>query len=125
MKKKLKVSALGVVVALLMLLNVQVAQGHDWWLYCWHKGSTLNVWVFGTNSTQAIAALNDWDSHTDVNFNRVSSHTNISCFGDNFGATGWWGLASIEDTSFDWWHHWWWKVFRWGMGSRPISLLVR
>ncbi|HEX9272168.1 MAG TPA: hypothetical protein VGA01_08140 [Candidatus Binatia bacterium] len=108
MKAKLKVLAMCGIVALLVLLNVQLAYGHDWWWYCWHKGSTLGVWVYGSNQAEANAALNDWDSHTHVNFSRPGSHTDISVWGANFGATGWWGLASIESTSYDWWHHWWW-----------------
>jgi hypothetical protein len=108
MNQKLKVTAMVGVVVMLLLLNVQLASGHDWWWYCWHRGSTLGVWVYGSNQAEANAALNDWDSHSDVNFSRPGSHTNLSVWGANFGATGWWGLASIEDTSYDWWHHWWW-----------------
>jgi hypothetical protein len=98
---------LGLVVVALLALNFDVAYGHDWWLWCLH-GNPVSVYVFGSNTAQANAALTDWDSHSDVNFNRVGSHTTLSVFGDNFGATGWWGLASIESYDYDWWHHWSW-----------------
>lgn len=108
MKYKLIVVGFSIVIAALLTLNLKVAYAHNWGLWCWHTGSTVNVWVIGTHQAEANAALNDWDSHSDVNFNRVNSHTELSVMGGNYGATGWWGLASIEDYSYDWWHHWWW-----------------
>lgn len=98
---------LGLVVLALLGLNFNVAYGHDWWLWCLH-GNPVSVYVFGSHTAQANAALTDWDSHSDVNFNRVSFHTTLSVFGGDFGATGWWGLASIESYDYDWWHHWYW-----------------
>lgn len=100
-------ATLSIAVVVLLILNFQIAFAHDWGLWCWHK-NPLGVWVYGTHQAEANAALNDWDSHTDVNFSRKTSHTDISVWGANFGATGWWGLASIESYSYDWWHHWWW-----------------
>lgn len=108
MKNKLVVAGLSIVVAVLFLVNVRIASAHNWDTWHWHTGSTINVWVFGPHQAEANAALNDWDSHSDVNFNRVNSHTELSVFSGNYGATGWGGLASIEDYSFDWWHHWCW-----------------
>lgn len=108
MKNKLAIAALSIVILVLLAGNIQVAFAHNWGNWCWHKGSTLKVWVAGTHQAEANAALNDWASHTDVNFSNQSSHTWISVLGGNYGATGWWGLASIEDSSFDWWHHWQW-----------------
>src|SRR5438128_10287517 len=61
MKAKLKVLAMCGIVALLVLLNVQLAYVHDGWWYCWHKGSTLGVWCYGSNQAEAIADLNDED----------------------------------------------------------------
>lgn len=109
MKKREKWTNAGLtlLVVALFFANVEVASAHNWWLWCWHKGSTLGVWVFGTNTAESNAALTDWDSHSDVNFSRKTSHTDLSVFGGNFGATGWWGLASVEGYSYDWWHHWW------------------
>jgi predicted Zn-dependent protease len=66
------------------------------------------VYTWGSNQSEINKALNDWDSKTDVNFNKVSSHTELSVAGSNFGATGWWGLATIKKSSYDWWHHWRW-----------------
>lgn len=107
MKRKLRISALTLLVLGLLFINVQVS-AHNWWIWCWHKGSSLGVWVYGSNQTEANQALDDWDSHTDLSLPRRSSHTDISVFGSNWGSTGWWGLATIEDSSYDWWHHWWW-----------------
>jgi len=92
-------------VAVLTLINVGIAAAHNWWDWHWHTGSDIITWVTGGNQTQANAALTDWDSHCDVSFPRSSSHE-MAVFGGNFGATGWWGLASIESYSFDWWHKW-------------------
>lgn len=106
--RKARLVALSSLLLMLFLANIKLASAHNWWLWCWHKGSTIGVWVYGANQAEANAALTDWDSHSDINWNRVNTHTDISCFGGNFGPTGWWGLASIEDYSYDWWHHWWW-----------------
>lgn len=108
MRKRVSIAVLSLLVLALLVVNIKVAYAHDWGLWCWHTGNTINVWVWGSYASEANAALNDWDSHTDVNFNRVSGHTELSVFGSNFGATGWGGLAVIKDTSYDWWHHWWW-----------------
>ncbi len=108
MKKKLSILALSVFVTALLAINVKLAYAHNWGLWCWHTGSTVNVWIWGTHQNHANTALNDWDSHTDVNFNRVNYHTEISLFGKNWGATGWYGLASIKKVEYDYWHHWWW-----------------
>lgn len=108
MKKKLRISVMGLVVLVLLVANTQVAQAHNWWYWCWHKGSTLHAYVFGSHQAEAIAALRDWDVHTDLNLHVTFHHTHISVYGHNFGATGWGGLASIKDYSYDWWHHWRW-----------------
>lgn len=99
-------TALAVFVVLGVFANVGVATAHNWWSWHWHSGSSIKVWVGSYKSAESNAALNDWDSHTDVNFPRSSSHTEMSVFAGNYGATGWGGLASIESYSFDWWHKW-------------------
>lgn len=106
MKDKRVEIALGMSLVLLVFLNVGIAEAHNWWDWHWHTGSDIRVWVWGTHSTQSNRALNDWDSNCDVRFPRESSHTEMSVFGANSGATGWWGLASIQDSSYDWWHKW-------------------
>lgn len=97
---------LGVLVLVILGLNVSVAYAHNWWYWCWHTGRTINVHVFGSYQNEANVALNDWDSHTDVNFNRVSSHTELSVYGAYWGNVTWGGLATIKHHGFDWWHHW-------------------
>lgn len=107
MGRRRTIGLLSILVLTLFVANIKVAYAHDWWIWCWHH-NPLGVWVYGSNQAEANAAIADWDSHSHVNFTHKSSHTDISCFGANFGATGWWGLASIEGYDYDWWHHWWW-----------------
>ncbi|MGH7410905.1 MAG: hypothetical protein ACREJ6_07605 [Candidatus Methylomirabilis sp.] len=110
MKKRLIVAALSVVVVALLALNIRLAFAHQWW--AWHFHSPINILVSPWNShfQQHIAAAADWDSHVSdlklrVNFKQ---HTDVSMLDGNYGATGWWGLASIEGYTYDWWHWWCW-----------------
>lgn len=106
MKKKHAV-IYGILVAFLMVLNVQLAYAHNWWDWHWHK-NTLHIKVSGSHQYEALAAIRDWDRHVrDLKLHTVfKNHTDISVFGVNFGATGWGGLATIESYGFDWWHKW-------------------
>lgn len=105
---KRKTILLSLIVLVFLGLNTSMASAHNWWYWCWHTGRTINVYVFGSHTSEARVALTDWDSHTDVNFSYRSGHTELSVYGANFGATGWGGLASIKSYSYDWWHHWRW-----------------
>ena len=109
MKKTTKTLAWGTVALALLLLNVQIAFAHQWWVWHWHT-NTLHLWVYGQYWPQHVAAIQDWDSHvSDLHLHtNFKDHTDISVFDGNFGATGWWGLASIESYDFDWWHLWCW-----------------
>lgn len=98
--------ALGGLAVTLIFANVQVAGAHDWWHWHWHTGNTIETWVGGQYKSTYESVLNEWDRKTDVRFPRSSSHTEMSVFDGNYGATGWGGLASIEDKGYDWWHHW-------------------
>ncbi len=93
-------------ILLLTALNANLAFGHRWSSWHWDK-STIRVGIWSCTA-DAGAARSDWDSHTDLSLPTSSSHTDISVWCGNFGDTGWWGLASIEDSSFDWWHCFWW-----------------
>jgi hypothetical protein len=106
MKQKIGTAALSVLVIALLIGNYNLAFGHKWWKWHWDK-STIRVWIQNCE-TEAEAARADWDGHTDLSLPRLTSHTDISVWCDNFGKTGWWGLASIEDSEFDWWHCFWW-----------------
>ena len=94
----------------LLFLNSQVAFAHNWWHWHWHK-NPLHLYVFGSHQAEAVAAIADWDSHIrDLKLHtKFKGHTDISVAGANFGPTGWGGLASIKNTSFDWWHYWDWS----------------
>lgn len=108
MRKGLITAALGLLVLVLLAANVQLVTGHDWWAWHWEK-NTLNHYVFGSKRTQSLAAVSDWRGRVrDLRINTVSQHSDISVFDGNYGATGWWGLASIESYAFDWWHRWCW-----------------
>jgi hypothetical protein len=84
---------------------------HDWWQWHWHTGTTIRTYVGGTHQAQSEAALRDWEVNTKLSFPRQSwSSTNqIRVFDGNYGATGWAGLASIEEKSYDWWHKYNWS----------------
>lgn len=110
MKKTLKILAGTLVVLGLLFANVQVAFAHNWWQWHWHK-NPVHIWVFGSNVPETVAAIADWGSHiSDMKLHvQFRGHTDISAFGANFGNTGWWGLATIKNYSFDWWHYWNWS----------------
>lgn len=107
MRRKVSLAAWSVLCVLLLLANVKIATAHRW--SSWHQPDrTVHVYNFATQHALAEVALNDWDSHTNIQLPRENHHTELSVFDGNFGATGWWGLASIEETGFGWWDCWWW-----------------
>ena len=110
MKKILKTAIGAFIVFTLLFLNLQVAFAHNWGQWHWHK-NPLHLWVYGSNQDEAVAAIRDWDSHIQHMqlHTQFKGHTDISVFGVNSGNTGWWGLATIVDYSFDWWHLWTWS----------------
>jgi hypothetical protein len=111
MRSKIASVVLSLLIAFLVFANMEVkeASAHNWWLYHWNRtGVTIGVWNYATRFAEAEAALNDWDANTTVQWARRNFHTDISVFDGNFGATGWWGLATIESTSYGWWECWTW-----------------
>ncbi|MFQ5856038.1 MAG: hypothetical protein ACE5LU_10380 [Anaerolineae bacterium] len=108
MTSKTRILVLTLLVLGLSVLNLQLASAHNWWKWHWHPGSGNTVKVAIWNYTsQATAAVHDWDYHTDLNLPIVGYHTNVSVFGGNYGDTGWWGLAEIKKSKFDWGHKCW------------------
>jgi hypothetical protein len=101
MRGKAQTTALGALVLALVAANLRLAFAHDYWLWHWHKGPTLTVRVVGTNTVEANAALDDWDAHTDVSFNRVGGHADVTVISADYGPTPWWGLTTIEQFSVD------------------------
>lgn len=97
---------LGLVVLALVALNLELANAHRWSKWHWNK-HTIKVYNFGSRTAEAKAAINDWASHTSLSLPLKNSHTDISVFGGNWGATGWWGLAQIKHHGWDWWC--WWR----------------
>lgn len=108
MKRKLITITWGLLALVLLALNIQVATAHRW--SSWHQpDKSVSVWNNAVRRAEAEAALNDWDTKTELSFPRRTSHGgNMSVYDGNFGDTGWSGLASIEDTGFGWWDCWWW-----------------
>ena len=107
MKQIVKTVVLAVIVLGLGMVNIQALQAHNWGSWHWDK-NRINLWVYGTNQTEARNAIADWDSHTDLSLPLAGSHTDVSVYGANAGATGWAGLATIVNSDFDWWHLWCW-----------------
>ncbi|MEK6711260.1 MAG: hypothetical protein AABZ64_11860 [Nitrospinota bacterium] len=119
MRKKAITIALGLLVLVLLAGNFKVASAHQWWAWHWGVGlwhfwerpsKNLGVWVYGSYSAESNAALNDWRSRLSgiFTFTSVGSHTDVSLYAGNYGATDWGGLASIENYDYDWWHGWCW-----------------
>ncbi len=114
MKAKLRILntvALVSVVLVLLFANIRMARAHNWDNYHWDRcgnPTVIRVWNFAVRFAEAEAALNDWDNNTILSLPRQNSHTDISVFDGNYGATGWSGLCSLEDLDFGWWDCWTW-----------------
>lgn len=102
MKKAIKPTLLSAAAALLVLINIQYSQAHQWWKWHWDK-SRLGVAIWNCVG-EGNSARWDWDSNTDLSLPLRSTHTDISGDCNNYGNTGWFGLARIENSSFDFWH---------------------
>jgi hypothetical protein len=77
---------------------VGAAQAHNWG--CWiQPNRTVYTYNTAVLSSQASAALSDWDNKTILSIPRVSYHTEVSVFDGYYGNTGWAGIASIESSS--------------------------
>jgi len=110
MRRRMLTTLLSALVLFLVFANVKLATAHWWetaWTYYHFHKSTINLWIYGSHQAQAEAARLDWHNNTDLSLPRVNFHTDVSVFGANSGATGWGGLASLEDTSW-YWHCGWW-----------------
>ncbi len=99
----------GLIAVTLLLLNAQILFAHNWGSWHWDK-KDLHLYVFGSHQAEAVAAIADWDRHIrDLKLHtQFKGHEDISVYGANFGATGWWGLASIKNYAYDYWHLWCW-----------------
>lgn len=74
------------------------AEAHNWG--CWKQPNrTVPAYVTAALSSQANAAVSEWDTKTILSVPRVGSHTEMSVFDGYYGNTGWAGLASIESSS--------------------------
>lgn len=101
MKTALKVTALAGLLAGALLAG-GTASAHQWGSWHWNKGGstvTIGIWDTTTYRTESSAAINEWDSKTLLSLPRTSSHSDISQFDGNYGATGYGGLAEIINYS--------------------------
>lgn len=106
MKKFIKPAVLSTFTAFLVLMNIQYSQAHRWASWHWDK-STLGVGIWNCVS-EGNSARWDWAVNTDLSLPLRNYHTDISGDCMNYGATGWSGLARVEDSSFDFWHCFGW-----------------
>lgn len=102
----------GVLIGLVLLIaNVKVAYLHQWSNYHWDKTGThivIQNYIYGSQTQAAEnARLDGWNKIGILYNYSVNVHTDVSVFGGNWGATGWWGLASLEDMD------WGWHCFGW------------
>lgn len=71
---------------------------HNWG--CWKQPNrTVYVRNTATYSSQAAAAISEWNADTILSLPVVNYHTEVSVYDGNYGNTGWGGLASIESYS--------------------------
>jgi len=93
---------IGVLVGLIAA-NIGVANAHRWGSWHWHKsGSQIVIRQSHAGTTTALmeAARQDAWNKVGILYNyRSDTHTDVSVFDGNYGATGWAGLASIESYS--------------------------
>ena len=88
----------GAACILVALLGATSAHAHNW--SCWKQPNrTVPAYITAALSSQANAAVSEWDSKTILTIPKVGSHTEISVFDGYYGNTGWAGLASIESYS--------------------------
>ena len=93
-----RIPLIGTMCLLGAMLAAGAAQAHNWG--CWiQPNRTVYTWNTAALSSQASAALSEWDSKTVLALPRLSSHTDISVFDGFYGNTGWAGIASIESAS--------------------------
>lgn len=106
MRRWWRILAGTLLMAVMLAGNVGVVRAHKWGNYHWNKSGpsiVIQNFIFGTNQTAAEAARQDGWNKIGILYNyRVNYHTDISVFDGNYGATGWAGLASLEDFDWDW-----------------------
>lgn len=108
---KWKVVLSMVITAGLLVANTYVARAHAWDGYHWDKSGPMIIiqnWNTASNWQAAENARVDGWNKIGILYNyNASGHSDVSVFDGNWGATGWWGLASLEDLD------WGWHCFGW------------
>lgn len=86
------------VLAIVLVATAVPALAHQWG--CWiQPDSSVYVRNAAALSSQAQAALNEWNAETCLYVPTVSYHTEVSVFDGYYGSTGWGGIASVESNS--------------------------
>lgn len=95
---RVQACALAASAVLSVALVAPSADAHNW--SCWiQPDRTVRSYNTASRSSQAAAAISEWDVDTILAVPAQGSHTDISVYDGNYGATGWAGLASIESSS--------------------------
>jgi hypothetical protein len=96
-------ATLAAAVIAVLVVTGSTASAHQWGNWSWNRyGSTVTIQVYNyatSSYSNANAAIRDWDSHTILSLPDPGSHTDISVFDGNSGATGWVGLATIVNSN--------------------------
>lgn len=105
-RRFLSIVSLSFVIAGLLAVNVGMASAHNWRNYHWDKSGSqivIRSMISGSTAAQAEAARVDARNKISILRNyRSSTHTDVSVFDANSGATGWAGLATTESRSWGW-----------------------
>lgn len=98
MNRQSRACVTGAACVLAALIGATAANAHNWG--CWRQPNrTVPAYVTAVLSSEANAAVSEWDTKTILSVPRVGSHTEISVFDGYYGNTGWAGIASIESYS--------------------------
>jgi len=115
MLRKFKLLIAPTLAAILLFANLyvfsihsaHVASAHNWDGYHWNKGGSAiyiyHWWEGGAYRADANAAMNDFWNKVGILYNYwTTSHTDVSVWDANYGATGWGGLAELKSLGWDW-----------------------
>lgn len=105
-RRILPITSLVILILGLLAANTGMAYAHNWGSWHWDKSGSkivIRSMIWGQTAAQAEAARVDAWNKIGILYNyRSDTHTDVSVFDENSGATGWGGLATIKDSSWAW-----------------------